>query len=131
MAAISRPLPLGVRAAAPAPGVRVHVPPDTAVFRAAPPPSPAGAQLAVLEGKPGESFPYALRLRLPAGTTLTSATRAKPASVTVLSGSVTVEGSAFPAGSYFTITPFAGDLVATEESIVQVSGDGPWLKGAL
>ena len=111
-------------------GVPVHVTPDNVVFRAAPPPFPAGAQLAVLEGKPGEAFPYALRLRLPAGTTLTSATRAKPASVTVLNGSVTVEGTVFPAGSYFTITPFAGDLVATEESIIQVSGDGPWLKGA-
>lgn len=122
---------VSVLAAATAPGVPVHVTPDNVVFRAAPPPFPAGAQLAVLEGKPGESFPYALRLRLPAGTTLTSATRAKPASVTVLSGSVTVDGSAFPAGSYFKITPFAGDLVATEESIVQVSGDGPWLKGAL
>ena len=36
----------------------------------------------------------------------------------------------FPAGSYFTITPFAGDLDATEESVIQVTGDGPWLKGA-
>ena len=112
-------------------GVPVHVTPDNVVFRVAPPPFPAGAQLAVLEGKPGEAFPYALRLRLPAGTTLTAATRAKPASVTVLNGSVTVEGTTFPAGSYFTITPFAGDLVATEESIIQVSGDGPWLKSAL
>ena len=122
---------LGALVAATALGLPVHVTPDNVVFRAAPPPFPAGAQLAVLEGKPGESFPYALRLRLPAGTTLTQATRARPASVTVLSGSVTVDGSAFPAGSYFTITPFGGDLVATEESIVQVSGDGPWLKGAL
>jgi hypothetical protein len=122
---------LSVLAAATTPGVPVHVTPDNVVFRAAPPPFPAGAQLAVLEGKPGESFPYALRLRLPAGTALTQATRAKPASVTVLSGSVTVDGSAFPAGSYFTITPFAGDLVASEESVVQVSGEGPWLKGAL
>jgi hypothetical protein len=112
-------------------GVPVHVTPGDVIFRAAPPPFPAGTQLAVLEGKPGEPHPYALRLRLPAGTTLTSAMRAKPASVTVLSGSVMVEGTEFPAGSYFTITPFAGDLVATEESIIQVSGDGPWLKGAL
>jgi hypothetical protein len=117
--------------AATAPGVPVHVTPDNVVYHAAPPPFPAGAQLAVLEGKPGEQFPYALRLRLPAGAALAQSTRAKPASVTVLSGSVTVDGLAFPAGSYFTITPFAGDLVAAEESVVQVSGDGPWLKGAL
>jgi len=56
--------------------------------------------------------------------------RARPANVTVLSGSVAVDGYTFPAGSYFTITPFAGDLAATEESVIQVTGDGPWLKGA-
>jgi hypothetical protein len=122
---------LGALAAATTSALPVHVTPDNVVFRAAPPPFPAGAQLAVLEGKPGEAFPYALRLRLPAGAKLTPATRAKPASVTVLSGSVSVDGDAFPAGSYFTITPFAGDLVAAEESIIQVTGDGPWLKSAL
>jgi hypothetical protein len=56
---------------------------------------------------------------------------ARPASVTVLSGSVAVDGYTFPAGSYFTITPFAGDLVASEESILQISGDGPMFKSAL
>lgn len=85
----------------------------------------------VLEGRPGEAFPYALRLRLPAGTTLPQNTRSRPASVTVLSGSVAVDGLTFPAGSYFTVTPFAGDLVASEESILQISGDGPMFKNAL
>jgi hypothetical protein len=117
--------------AAAGPGVPVHVTPADIVWRAAPPPFPAGTQLAVLEGKPGEQFPFALRLRLPAGTKLTQSTRARTASVTVLSGSVTADGVAFPAGSYFTITPFAGDLAATEESVIQVSGEGPWLKGAV
>lgn len=117
--------------AAAGPGVPVHVTPADVVWHAAPPPFPAGAQLAVLEGKPGEPFPYALRLRLPAGTKITHAMRSHPATVTVLSGSVTADGTAFPSGSYFTITPFAADLVATEESVIQVSGEGPWLKGLL
>jgi hypothetical protein len=112
-------------------GVPVRVTPDAIVWHNAPPPFPAGAQLMVLEGKPGEAFPYALRLRLPAGATLSQSTRAHPASVTVLSGSVAVDGLTFPSGSYFTITPFAGDLVASEESIVQISGDGPMLKSGL
>jgi len=123
-------LALAAIAAATSTGVPAHVTPDAIVWRAAPPPFPAGVQLAVLEGKPAESFPFALRLRLPAGTKLPQATRARPANVTVLSGSVAVDGYTFPAGSYFTITPFAGDLDATEESIIQVTGDGPWLKGA-
>lgn len=126
-------LALGIAAIALAagPGVPTHVTPADVVWKAAPPPFPAGAQLAVLEGKPGEPLPYALRLRLPAGTKIAQAMRARAASVTVLSGSVSVDGAAFPAGSYLTITPFAGDLAASEESVIQVTGQGPWLKGAL
>jgi hypothetical protein len=123
-------LALAAITAATSTGVPAHITPDTIVWRAAPPPFPAGSQLVVLEGKPADSFPFALRLRLPAGTKLTQASRARTASVTVLSGSVAVDGYTFPAESYFTITPFAGDLAATEESIIQVTGDGPWLKGA-
>jgi len=106
----------------------VHLTPSELIWRAAGPPYPAGVQIVVLDGAP-DNGPSTLRLRLPAGTKLTQASRARNAGVTVLSGSVEMDKNAFGAGSYFGAGPFEGDIVATEESVVQVTSDAPWLRG--
>jgi len=109
--------------------VAVHLTPSDFIWRAAPPPYPAGVQIVVLEGAP-DNGPATVRLRLPAGTKLTQASRARNASVTVLSGSVKIDNEVFAAGSFFVAGVFDGDIVATEESVVQVSSDGAWMRGA-
>lgn len=106
----------------------VHLTPSELIWRAAGPPYPAGVQIVVLDGAP-DNGPSTVRLRLPAGTKLTQASRARNAGVTVLSGSVEMDKNVFGAGSYFAAGPFEGDVVATEESVVQVTSDGVWMRG--
>jgi len=110
--------------------VAIHVTPSDIVWRAAPMPYPPGVQMVVLNGTP-EGGQSTIRLRLPAGTKLTQAARSRDAGITVLSGSVTVEKDVFPPGSFFVVNVFNGDITATEESIIQVTSDGPWMKGEL
>jgi hypothetical protein len=62
------------------------VPADKVQFGAAPPVLPAGAQLAVLEGNPGEKGPLVLRLKLPANYKLPAHWHTMAERVTVLSG---------------------------------------------
>lgn len=108
--------------------IGLHITPSDLIWRAAPPPYPAGVQIAVLQGS--EYAAGTVRLRLPAGTKLSKATRARSASVTVLSGNVNVGNDAFPPGSFFVVSVFDDDITAAVDSIIQVTSDGPWLNGS-
>jgi hypothetical protein len=107
--------------------VAIHITPQELVWRAAPPPYPAGVDIAVLESAPREGQ-MTVRLRLPNGTKLTQSSRVRNGSVTVLSGNVTIDHDAFGPGAFFVAGVFDGDLTATEESIIQVTSEGAWLK---
>lgn len=64
----------------------IIVPPDQVKWGPAPPALPAGAQLAVLEGNPGEKGDVTLRLKMPANYVIPPHWHSMTESVTVLSG---------------------------------------------
>src|SRR4051794_21113197 len=64
----------------------VVVPADKVEWGPAPPVLPAGAQLAVLEGNPGETGTITMRLRLPANYNIPAHWHSMTERVTVLSG---------------------------------------------
>ena len=68
----------------------VLVPADQVKWAPAPAVLPAGAQIAVLEGNPGEKGPVTLRLRLPANYTIPPHWHSMAERVTVLSGALRV-----------------------------------------
>lgn len=109
---------------------------DQLRWNPAPPNMPAGIEIAVLEGDPRVEGLFTLRLRAPAGTRLAAHTHPQPERVTVISGAVGVGFGAvydqtrlrvFRTGDYYVNPPMSVHFVGfAEESVVQVTGTGPW-----
>ena len=97
---------------------------------------PRGAKLAVLEGDPGASGVYTLRLRLPNGYTIKSHFHPTDEHITVLSGTFlvgmgdTVKARAtqrLTAGGFITAPKDAHHYaLARGVTIIQVHGEGPF-----
>ena len=81
---------LTITAAAFAQHPHVLVPADQVMWGPAPPALPAGAQISVLEGDPGQKGAITLRLQFPANYTVPSHWHSMTERVTVLSGTLQV-----------------------------------------
>lgn len=126
----------GVVAAQGLPAGAIQFPPDRLPWTAGPPSLPAGTQVAVLEGDPKKEGMFTMRLRVPAGARIAPHWHPREERVTVLAGAAHVAfggqfddtaGTRFPAGSFYVNPPDARHYVwFTEDSIVQITGQGPW-----
>jgi quercetin dioxygenase-like cupin family protein len=99
-------------------------------------PSPAGAQLTVLEGDPKAAGPFTFRLRLQPDTRVPVHTHPTTERVTVLSGAVHMgvgdtfnaeETRPLPPGSVAIMPPGMRMFwFTTDETVIQIHGEGPW-----
>ena len=129
-------LTLAAAASAQAPA-KTHVA-DQPEFKWGPAPAvfPAGAQMAVLQGDPGGTAPFTVRLRFPDGYKIAPHTHPTDENVTVISGSFRVGmGKAFDAEGMMTLN--AGGFVTAPANgahyaaahgvtVVQVHALGPF-----
>lgn len=105
-------------------------------WKPAPAPLPPGMETVVLEGDPRSNEIFTLRLRAPAGTRLAPHTHPLPERVTVIQGAIGVGFGrvydqtamrVFRTGDYYLNPPGAPHFVGfAEDSILQVTGHGPW-----
>ena len=105
-------------------------------FGPAPPSLPAGAQLSVLQGDPGKSGPFVVRLMLPGGYKIAPHWHSQDEYLTVISGTLylgsgdryepsTARGLA--AGGFHYLPARAHHYVyAKKPTVVQVNGTGPF-----
>ena len=103
---------------------------------AAPPNLPKGAKLAVLQGDPGKSGPFVMRLKVPAGYKIPPHTHTQTENLTVISGALYLGMSdkADPAvaqplktGAYHYLPGKTAHFAFNKApTIVQVHGDGPF-----
>jgi hypothetical protein len=110
--------------------------PDNMKWGPAPPVFQAGAQMAVLEGNPGASGPYVVRLKMPDGYKIMPHWHPTTENVTVISGMFHLgagekfddtKGMDMPAGSFGFVGPHMNHFAwATGETVVQVHGMGPF-----
>lgn len=109
---------------------------DQLRWKPAPPNMPAGTEVSVLEGDPRQDGLFTLRLRGVAGTRLAAHTHPQPERVTVISGAIGVgfgtqydqtQLRVFRAGDYYVNPAMSAHFVSfAEDSVVQVTGTGPW-----
>ncbi|HEV8680506.1 MAG TPA: cupin domain-containing protein [Stellaceae bacterium] len=105
-------------------------------WAAAPPSLPKGAQIAVLSGDPGKEGPFVMRLKFPAGYKVPAHMHPADENATVISGTLNFamgdkldpkKGEALKPGSYFHMPKGMRHYAwATQETVVQVNGIGPW-----
>jgi hypothetical protein len=110
--------------------------PDSIQWKEAPTLLPAGAQVAFLEGTPKGKGNVTVRVKFPANYQLAPVYTRSSQRVTVISGTVNLgygdtvnknAGKAFPAGSFISVPANKHHyLWTTEESVLQISGTGPW-----
>jgi quercetin dioxygenase-like cupin family protein len=123
-----------IAGAAPPGAVQAHA--ETIQWGPASPAMPPGTQLAVLEGDPKAPRFFTLRIKVPAGSRLAPHWHPRDERVTVISGAVAVgfgdaidEAAAtrFGAGAFY-VNPANSHhyVLFPEESVVQVTGVGPW-----
>ena len=108
----------------------------TPTWTDAPPTMPKGARIAVLEGSPQKEGVFTIRVRIPAGSVIAPHTHPRPERVTVLSGRVRVafgakvdetSGTVFTAGGFYVNPPNEPHyVVIEEESVLQLTCEGPW-----
>jgi quercetin dioxygenase-like cupin family protein len=101
-------------------------------WKDAPPSMPAGTKIAVLEGSPQQPGIFTIRLKVPAGAKVAPHTHPRPERVTVLSGSATVNmggtSKTFTTGGFYINPPNeVHDLVFGEETVLQLTCEGPWV----
>lgn len=97
---------------------------------------PAGAKLAVLEGDPFKPGPFTMRLKMPAGYKIQPHWHPTVEHVTVVSGSFHIGmGDKFDETGGVEMTPGTFGFLApkmhhfawaTEETVIQLHGSGPW-----
>lgn len=95
------------------------------------------AEMAVLEGDPGEEEVFNMRLRLPDGFRIAPHTHQGVERVTIIEGTFNLghgeefdadEATALEAGSYFSIPPGHPHFAEVEgETIIQLKSVGPWV----
>ena len=102
---------------------------------ATPPDVPKGAEMAVLHGDPTKKVPYTLRLKLPAGYKIPPHWHTKDEALTIVSGTFALHmgdtmeapGTVLTAGGFhFLPGKMHHAAEATDETIVQVDGMGPF-----
>jgi quercetin dioxygenase-like cupin family protein len=122
--------------AVPPPAGTLQVQPEAIEWRTGNPSMPAGTQVAVLEGDPKAAGLFTIRLKVPAGARLAPHWHPRDERVTVMSGLVLVGfGDAideaatrrFGAGAFY-VNPARSHhfVLFRQDSIVQVTGVGPW-----
>ncbi len=129
---------LGVGAGAQAPAPAAHTAVTLADFKWGPPPPalPAGAQAAVLQGDPGRTGPFVVRVKFPAGYAIQPHWHPNDEHVTVLEGELQFamgdkfDASAlrgYSAGSYIvTAKEMRHYARAKGATTIQVHGMGPF-----
>lgn len=111
--------------------------PDAIPYGPAPPSVPAGAQLAVLEGNPGDmTGDYTVRLKMPNGYRVAPHWHPNRENVTVITGTFKVgmgdrfdesKMGDFPAGSFAYLDPDMHHYaMASGEVVVQIHGASPF-----
>jgi quercetin dioxygenase-like cupin family protein len=127
---------LGMTLGAAAPPGTIQLQPDAIAWSPGSPAMPAGTQVAVLEGDPKAPRFFTIRLKVPAGSKLAPHWHPRDERVTVVSGVVAVGfGEAideaavtrFGAGAFYVNPAHSRHYVLfVEDSVVQVTGVGPW-----
>lgn len=136
LAFIVTPSVLAAASSAPLPEGALQYQSDQLNWQPGPPSLPAGSKLVVLEGDPRQPGLFTMRVRVPAGASLAPHTHPRHERVTVLSGTI---GLAFGssndptllrvlrAGDYYVNPPGAPHYLRfAEESILQITTEGPW-----
>lgn len=128
-------LPLVAGAQAQDHGAHTIVSPGDLGWVAGPPALPAGAEIAVISGSPGQEGPYVIRLKFPSGYRVAPHTHPNDENVTVISGVFHVgTGETFddskgqmlkPGGFALMPEGMAHFAWASEETVVQLHGIGP------
>jgi quercetin dioxygenase-like cupin family protein len=118
------------------PSGAIQQPAESMQWRGGTPSRPPGTKIMVLEGNPTTEGFFTIRLKVPAGTVLPPHWHPRDERVTVLSGTVRVgfgdrvdesATTTFGAGSFYLNPPNSHHFVIfPEESVVQLTGVGPW-----
>jgi hypothetical protein len=113
----------------------IMVTPDQVKWGPAPPALPPGSQMALLEGDPAKSGPYAVRAKLPDGYKIPPHWHPTDEKIVVLQGTLGMgfgekfdpaAGHELPVGSYVVAPKEMRHFVWVKgETIIQVSGLGP------
>lgn len=105
------------------------------VWKDAPPSMPKGTKIATLEGDTRLPGMFTVRLNVPKGSVIAPHTHPRPERVTVLSGRVRVgfgksvdgSGTVFTEGGFYVNPPGKPHfLVIEEETVLQLTCEGPW-----
>jgi quercetin dioxygenase-like cupin family protein len=117
-------------------GKHIMLPPAAVQWGPAPPTLPAGAQVAVIEGKPTDPGPFTMRIKFPAGYKIQPHWHPGDEHVTVISGTFRMGlGEKFdekalhdlPAGGFAVMNKGTRHFAMTKgATVVQVHGIGPW-----
>jgi len=119
-----------------APAGTIQLQPDSIAWTSGSPAMPPGTQVAVLEGDPKAARFFTIRLKVPAGSRLAPHWHPRDERVTVISGMVAVgfgevideqAVTRFGPGAFY-INPASSRhyVLFVEDSVVQVTGIGPW-----
>ncbi len=97
---------------------------------------PKGTKMAVLEGDPKAAGMFTMRLMIPKGSRVAPHWHPRPERVTILSGEVGVgfgdefaakDVTKFHAGGFYVNPPESHHYVDfTRDSVIQITGEGPW-----
>jgi len=119
-----------------APPNAIQVQPDALRWGPASPAMPPGTQIAVLEGDPKAAGMFTIRIKAPGGARIAPHWHPRDERVTVISGAVAVGfGDAvdektmarFGAGAFYVNPASAHHYVhVLQDSVLQVTGNGPW-----
>jgi quercetin dioxygenase-like cupin family protein len=110
--------------------------PDEIEWKDPPPSLEPGAQVALLEGNPGEAGYFTMRIRMPDGYHISPHWHPNVERVTVISGTFLLgagdtldaeSANAFEAGSYTSMPPEMRHFAIAEgDTVVQLTSIGPW-----
>jgi quercetin dioxygenase-like cupin family protein len=110
--------------------------PGEITWRDAPPSLERGAEVAILEGNPGEAGIFTMRIKMPDGFHISPHHHPQYERVTVISGTFLLgEGeridrdatTAMQAGSYTSMPPGMRHFaIAQGETVIQLTSEGPW-----
>jgi len=126
----------GISGSAPAEEMGLMVAPGQMTWGPAPPVFQPGAEMAVVQGNPGQEGDYVVRLRMPDGYKIMPHWHPTAENVTVISGTLHLAmgerfdpstGEALEPGSYASLPPRMAHYAWTEGAVeVQIHGKGPF-----
>jgi hypothetical protein len=103
--------------------------PERLYWRPALPGLPSSVKFAALEGNPSEAGPFTIRLTLPGGVSIPTHSHPWPTRMIVLSGRLALglDPRELGTGGFWACPADVWQsLVAREDSVVQISGEGAW-----